>query len=344
METAPLVSIVTPFYNTRNYLAECIESVLRQTYRNWEYILVDNCSTDGSAEIAARYASDCDKIRLIHADTFLSQVRNYNFAVSLIAPDSQYCKIVQADDWIYPECLQRMVSVAESDDSVGIVSSYRLKGSTLLGDGLPFERVVLPGKEIGWLQLTQAIFVTGTPTTVLYRSEIVRKFSPFYDERTFFDDSDLCYRILKSWNFGFVHQVLSFSRVDDDSIRGKVSRFDPDSLEWLVQLAKFGPTFLQAAELKEKLGEAKSGYYHFLFRRAVGGEGHGFWEFHRSGLADAGLRLEWALLAKQACMEFLRMVTNPGETCTRIYHRLRSAAKRSRLDAQAPRTPGPRME
>jgi glycosyltransferase involved in cell wall biosynthesis len=57
VQPVPLVSIVTPFYNTRDYLRECMESVLRQTYENSEYVLVDNCSTDGLSEIAADYAS-----------------------------------------------------------------------------------------------------------------------------------------------------------------------------------------------------------------------------------------------------------------------------------------------
>jgi cellulose synthase/poly-beta-1,6-N-acetylglucosamine synthase-like glycosyltransferase len=57
MEPAPFVSVVTPFYNTREFLAECIESVLIQTYQNWEYILVDNWSTDGSSQVAEEYAS-----------------------------------------------------------------------------------------------------------------------------------------------------------------------------------------------------------------------------------------------------------------------------------------------
>ena len=133
METKPFVSVVTPFYNTSKYLAECIESVLRQTYQNWEYILVDNCSNDGSSEIAARYAAQCDKIRVVQTGSFLSQVQNYNFAVSQISPNSRYCKIVQADDWIYPECLERLIALAESDDSIGFVSSYRLKGRPPIG-------------------------------------------------------------------------------------------------------------------------------------------------------------------------------------------------------------------
>ena len=55
MKHEPRVSVVTPFYNTAEYLAECIESVLAQTYTNFEYILVNNKSTDGSREIAERY-------------------------------------------------------------------------------------------------------------------------------------------------------------------------------------------------------------------------------------------------------------------------------------------------
>ena len=75
----PLVSYVTPFYNTEEYLAECIESVLRQTYGNWEYVLLNNCSTDNSVQIAEHYTRAYpDKIRLEHNSAFLSQVQNFN--------------------------------------------------------------------------------------------------------------------------------------------------------------------------------------------------------------------------------------------------------------------------
>ncbi len=335
METKPFISVVTPFYNTHKYLAECIDSVLRQTYQNWEYILVDNCSNDGSSEIAARYASKYDKVRVVHTGSFLSQVENYNFAVSQISPNSRYCKIVQADDWIYPECLERMIALAESDDSVGIVSSYRLKGGLKLGEGLPSTRSILTGREVCRLHLTTPLFAFGTPTTILYRSEIVRKNSPFYDGRTFFDDSDLCYRILRSWNFGFVHDVLSFSRVDDDSIRGKVLDFGPDKLERFVELSKFGPIYLQEGEGKEALNRAKSDYYQFLARHVFRETSRAFWKFHQSELTSAGLRLESLLLAKLLCLGLVRLLKDPGPTWRRLYHRLRRTHRTAVLSNKA---------
>ena len=60
----PLVSVVTPVYNEEKNLAECIESVLAQTYPNWEYVIVNNCSTDRSLQIAESYAAQDKRIRV----------------------------------------------------------------------------------------------------------------------------------------------------------------------------------------------------------------------------------------------------------------------------------------
>src|SRR4029077_8305728 len=110
----PLVSVVTPFYNTEAYLAECIESVLAQTYANWEYVLVNNLSTDASRSICERYARKDSRIRLLDNAQHLGQVDNFEGGLKQISPRSKYCKMVLADDWIFPECLERMVEVAES--------------------------------------------------------------------------------------------------------------------------------------------------------------------------------------------------------------------------------------
>src|SRR5262249_48297057 len=109
----PFVSIVTPVYNEAEYLPECIDSVLSQTYSNWEYTIVDNCSTDGSLDIAQKYATRDRRIRVIANERFVSAIENHNLAFRSISAASKYCKLLSGDDWMYPEFLARSIELAE---------------------------------------------------------------------------------------------------------------------------------------------------------------------------------------------------------------------------------------
>ena len=115
----PLVSVVTPVYNGEEFLRECIESVLAQTYSSWRYVIVDNCSTDRTFDIASEYASRDPRIHVQRTDRFVNAVANYNNAIRQTSHRSAYCKVVAADDWLYPTCLQQMVELAEAYPSVG---------------------------------------------------------------------------------------------------------------------------------------------------------------------------------------------------------------------------------
>src|SRR5574337_914063 len=143
----PLVSVVTPFYDTDAFLGECIESVLAQTYRNFEYVLLDNASTDRSAEIAERYGARDARIRIFHNERTLPQLQNYNRALRHVSPSSRWVKVVQADDAIFPRCLEEMVAAGEANPTVGVVSSYRMVGEGIGPLGVPRTRTVLTGRE-----------------------------------------------------------------------------------------------------------------------------------------------------------------------------------------------------
>ncbi|MBV9171190.1 MAG: glycosyltransferase, partial [Chloroflexi bacterium] len=94
MVPAPLVSVVTPVYNGAEHLAECIESVLRQTYPNWEYVIVDNASSDGSADVAEHYSARDSRIRVIRAREFVDVHRSHNRALRASDARSRYCKVI----------------------------------------------------------------------------------------------------------------------------------------------------------------------------------------------------------------------------------------------------------
>ena len=323
METTPLVSVVTPFYNTQDYLSECIESVLRQTHTNFEYILVDNCSTDGSSDIAKQYAARFpDRIRLLHTESFLSQVQNYNFALSLISPHSKYCKMVQADDWIFPECLRSMVELAEAHPSVGIVSAYELEGDHASLGGLPYPSPEVSGREVCRLYFLKYALLFGTPTSLLMRSELVRSRNPFYEERHApFEDFHLCFDALRTWNFGFVHQVLTYSRRDNESTLSRIRPFQFDLFSRFATIVVHGRNYLSEDEYQACFKLAERNYFYFLGLAAVEGRDAKFWEFHRERLASIGYSLNPALMAKWIPIVLMDHIGNPKRTWEYVWPR-----------------------
>lgn len=331
MVSQPLVSVVTPFHNTAQYLAECIESVLAQGYSRFEYILADNCSTDGSGEIAESYERRDPRIRMVRWPQLLSQVQNYNKALAEISPASKYCKIVQADDFIFPECLELMVKAFERSESIGLVSAYDLKGNTVRGSGLPYPTPMLAGKELARLNLRTGLFVFGSPTTVMYRSSLVRDHQPFYAEYLLHEDSEKCMEILEHWDFGFVHQVLSFLRIGNESVTGGWRTFHPDHLDRYILVKRFADTFLEWSEAAALKEGTKRAYYRMLAHAAVRFRESAFWRYHQGGLKTLGETLDRPYLAMQIGWELLEIVTNPGMSATRAYQRYKRMKRGSRV-------------
>jgi glycosyltransferase involved in cell wall biosynthesis len=301
-DAQPLVSVVTPFYNTEDFLEECIESVLNQSYSNWEYVLVNNCSTDRSTLIAAHYAQKDRRIRLLHNSTFLSQVQNYNHALRKISPRSAYCKIVQADDWILPDCLMKMVALATAYPTVGLVSSYYVGGKGVDHIGLPFDIHYLSGSDICKQFFKNHVSLFGSATCVMIRSDLVRNRTSFYDESAWmFEDIEACFELMLESDFGFVHQILSYTRRDNESIWSRIRAFHPGRVSRVIQVRKFGPKFLSPAEYHRCLTRTELEYYWFLgaclWSRWRDKE---FWKFHNSGLSYAGTFLEWRRVLQYA--------------------------------------------
>lgn len=301
----PLVSILTPFHNEELFLSECIKSVLAQTHSHFEYILVDNSSTDRSLDIAEHYASRDKRIILHKNSALLSQVQNFNHSLSQISPDSKYCKIVQGDDWIFPQCLKEMVAVAETDPHIGVVSSYRLEdGDHITCKGLPEDKNVYRGHDICRATLLGGPYVFGSPTTVLYRSDIVRSRIPFYSEESLHEDTEACYEILENSDFGFVHQILSYTRRDNISISSMTRDFNPSLLDFFIVLKKYGPLYLKEQEYKERLKEIESRYYGYLSKNIFGRNGREFWDYHITGLNTINEKLNNFKLLRYSLSSF----------------------------------------
>jgi len=288
MKDKPFISIVTPVYNTEKYLAECIESVLAQTYDHWEYIIVNNCSSDRSLNIAEKYAENDSRIKIHNNKEFLDLVQNWNHALRQISSKSKYCKVVHADDWLFPECICRMLEIAESDPKVGIVGSYRLDEDIVNCDGLPPTISIFPGKDICRRALLGRGYYFGSPTTLLIRSGLIRNSKSFYDTNYYHADNEVCYKILRNWNFGFVHQVLSYTRRHNETNTTFTKRLNTFILENLMILICYGPIFLKEEEFKRTVKRKIKKYDGFLGYSVLKRKGKEFWSFHLEGRKKMG--------------------------------------------------------
>jgi len=315
LQAQPLVSVVTPVYNGEKYLAECIESVLTQTYANWEYIIVNNYSTDRSLTIAHSYAQQDARIRIHNNQEFVGVIQNHNIAFRQISVESKYCKVVHADDLLFPECIMQMVKVAEANPSVGIVGSYGLSDVQVLWDGLPYPRTVVSGPEICRQSLLGGPYVFGSPTSLLIRSDHVRNRKAFYNEAHIHADTESCYDVLQTSDFGFVHQILFYNRRHSESVSSSFSeRVNSVAVGTLMILKKYGPIYLTPAEHGQCLKQKMDNYYRYLGKSVFQMQDKQFWEFHRNSLKNLGYPLSSIKLFKGFIFEGVDVLLCPVET------------------------------
>jgi glycosyltransferase involved in cell wall biosynthesis len=318
------VSVVTPVYNDEPYLEDCIKSVLAQSHQEFEYIICDNHSKDRSGQIAADYAATDPRIRVVSPPEFLPQAKNFNFVLRNIDGRAKYCKMLLSDDWMYPQCVQQMVEVAERNPRIVLVSAYRLIGDRPDCFGVPVERSSFSGKEACRWQLLGTAYPFGSQSTVLYGADAIRKRAPsFFPENRFFMDVDIAFRLLADGDLGFVHQVLTFSRYQAETITDVASHFNSWPLLHYLMLEQYGRDFLSAEEFKRRYNEVTAEMYRGLgeqwLKDVVRREKKkGFWEFQRRHLGDIGEEIHPTLLAKGVMSAALGLMGSFGTLARKV--------------------------
>jgi hypothetical protein len=162
----------------------------------------------------------------------------------------------------------------------------------------------------------------GSPTSLLIRSDMVRARPDFYDESIVHADAEVCYALLQDTNFGFVHRVLTFTRMHEASITSQTERFRTGRLANFAFLVRYGPTYLSPAEFKARLKGARKYYHRFLAQSVYENKGRAFWEFHRTELARLKQPIHLPTLIALALLELL----DPRQT----WHRWRNARRENR--------------
>jgi len=167
----PLVSLLTTVYNRSAYLAECIESVISLHYQNWELIIVDDCSTDNSVEIAQVYAKKDSRIKVFVNGTNQGDYPNRNKAASYA--NGKYLKYLDADDTIYKYSLDYMVDAMERFPGAALGISYNT-----IDDKKPYPQLSLPQESIKSEYLGKSILGCG-PSAAIIKNDAFNKVKGF---------------------------------------------------------------------------------------------------------------------------------------------------------------------
>lgn len=118
-----MISVVIPVYNAEKYLKKSLESILRQTYPEWEMILIDNGSEDRSLEICQEYSEKEERIRVLH------QFRNEGVSVArnlgIEKATGDYITFLDADDWVEEDYLEQLLKTAEDSKADMLMCGYQ---------------------------------------------------------------------------------------------------------------------------------------------------------------------------------------------------------------------------
>ena len=168
----PLVSIIVPVYNAEKTLERCVDSILNQTYQEYELLLVDDGSTDSSAALCDGYAARDPRVRVFHKENAgVSNARN----LALAQARGTYLQFLDSDDWITPEATASLVRAAEDHQCDLVISDfYRVVGERVSHKGDIDEDRVLTREEYAAHMMEQpADFYYGVLWNKLYRRDIV---------------------------------------------------------------------------------------------------------------------------------------------------------------------------
>ena len=131
-----MISVIVPVYKVEPYLRRCVDSILAQTFTDFELILVDDGSPDGCPAICDEYAEKDRRVHVIHQKNGgLSAARNAGIDWAFANSDSQWLSFVDSDDWVHPEMLERLYSaVLERDVKISVCGYEETSGEIQWGD------------------------------------------------------------------------------------------------------------------------------------------------------------------------------------------------------------------
>lgn len=213
-----LVSICIPVYNCQQFIGQAIQSVLDQTFSDFELLIIDNCSDDNTLGVVSQFNDS--RIRLIINEINFGMEGNFNKALK--EAKGKFVKILPADDLLYPDCIAKQLAAFQYDENIALVCTARkvidenskviiyrkFKGGL---DG------IIPSSKAIKLTVRSGTNLFGEPAAVLMKKSIIDKVGFFDSSIYYIIDLDYWIRLLEHGDLFFISEPLVAFRVSKNS-------------------------------------------------------------------------------------------------------------------------------
>lgn len=266
----PLVGIAIPVYNGAQFIRECLDHIIDQTYTNWICVVTDNNSNDGTYEIVLDYVRNNARFKVFRNAKTTTPWENFNIAYNNLNDvcNPKYSIEFPADDWMFPTCLEKKVNMLETHHDVGMSLSYSICGSEVIYGGvLDYEKgEIFNGRELLHDYLKHDSYMVGNLGTPMYRVDALRKINPHlrvYNEKNIHCDVELANDVLRDWNVGMIYEILNYYRIHEGQGLTFARRFNTDLYGHEVEFQKHMDLF---DDLEKEYQQHRIDYALFLLK------------------------------------------------------------------------------
>lgn len=226
------VTVLMPVYNAEKYLAEAIESILHQTYQDFEFLIINDGSTDGSEDVILNYAEVDSRINYVKNEHNIKLIATLNKGVKLAK--GKYIVRMDADDISVPERIEKQVSFMESHPNVGVCGSY----FTVFGEGIKDPYVVT--RPLGNETIKASLLFTnplGHPNVIIRKSLMIDN-DIWYNSRFYrIEDWGLWTMLMNKCDFENIPEsLLRYRRTSTQETA--IGSVDPKNIEYRLELIK----------------------------------------------------------------------------------------------------------
>lgn len=251
----PKFSIIVPVYNVENYISQCIDSILQQTYSDFELIIIDDGSTDSSLQICHNYVDLDARVRVFHQDNSgVSAARNYGLGLSC----GEWITFVDSDDWIEANYLANFV--LDSDDCDIVVQGLEYYDNRI---NSYFKRInisecILKKPNIVKQVSDNRLLHLGYPVAKAYRKSLINQGLRFCETISYHEDHIFVMDAFdKAQNIRLVNSVEYKYRYYHNSISLSSKRHSWENLNYssdmmITKLNRLRAVFLQPGSLYER--------------------------------------------------------------------------------------------